>query len=106
VPTRLCLEPRCPQPATYRGYCAEHARTTNRATHRNRRVYNSKRWQLLRRAVLFDQPLCASKDCDVIATDVDHIVPIEQGGAIWDRQNLQPLCAQCHGRKTRAEQHG
>jgi 5-methylcytosine-specific restriction protein A len=101
VPTRLCLEPRCPNPATYRGRCPTHATTTNRDTHHNRTVYNSKRWQLLRRSVLFNHPLC---ECGAIATDVDHIVPIDKGGAAYHRANLQPLCARCHGRKTRQEQ--
>jgi 5-methylcytosine-specific restriction protein A len=101
MPTRLCLEPRCPNPSVYRGRCPEHSRTNEHATHRNRHVYNSKRWQLLRRSVLYNQPLC---ECGAIATDVDHIIPIDKGGAEYKRDNLQPLCQRCHGQKTRAEQ--
>lgn len=103
MPTRLCLEAPCPNTATYRGRCPTHARTNNRATHRNRGIYNSKRWQQTRRRVLFEQPLCAC-GCDQIATDVDHITPIDAGGDPWARSNLQALAADCHGRKTRAEQ--
>lgn len=99
---RVCLAPGCPNEASYRGRCADHARTRNRVTHRNRDVYNSKRWRLLRRAVLFDDPLC--RECGRIATDVDHVKPIEDGGAPFDRENCQPLCASCHSRKTRREQ--
>lgn len=105
MPVRLCLEPRCGSPATHRGRCPIHARTNNKATHRNRHVYNSRRWRLLRQAVLLEQPLCAC-GCDRIATDVDHIVPIHAGGNPWDRNNLQALAAECHGRKTRQEQTG
>lgn len=99
MPTRLCAEPGCPEAATYRGRCANHARQVN-ATHRNRSIYNSKRWQILRRRVLFGQPLCP---CGAIATDVDHIRPIEQGGAPFDRSNCQSLCHSCHSVKTRKE---
>lgn len=100
MPTKLCSEPRCPLPATYRGRCAEHQRSVNRATHRNRHIYGSKRWQMLRRRVLFEQPLCP---CGEIAVDVDHIVGLEQGGAPYERANCQGLCKSCHSRKTREE---
>ena len=100
MPTRLCSTERCSNPATYRGRCQRHAKQRNRETHRNRSIYNSKRWKMLRRAVLFDQPLC---HCGQIATDVDHIVPIDKDGKVWDRSNLQGLCSSCHGAKTKAE---
>lgn len=105
MPTRLCSTPRCPHPATYRGRCPDHARTNNQATHRNRRIYNSKRWAILRRAILNEQPICAGCD-NALATDADHITPIHQGGDPWAPANLQALCATCHGRKTKQEQHG
>lgn len=106
MPTRLCSTPRCPDPATYRGRCQRHAKQRNKDTHRNRSVYNSKRWQILRRRVLFDQPLCPGLDgqgCGEIAEQVDHIVAIEHGGKPFDRANLQGLCASCHGKKTKRE---
>jgi 5-methylcytosine-specific restriction endonuclease McrA len=103
VPIKLCADPTCPEPAIYRGRCLDHARTTNRDTHRNRGIYASKRWKMLRRQVLFEQPLCAC-GCGHIAQDVDHILPIEHGGDPWDRTNLQALTHQCHARKTRSEQ--
>lgn len=100
MPTRLCLTPRCPDPATYRGRCKRHAKQRNRETHTNKTIYNTKRWQILRRSVLFNHPLCP---CGEIATDVDHINPIEQGGDAWSRQNLQALCHSCHSIKTNRE---
>lgn len=78
-----------------------HARDREAKTHPNKSVYNSKRWQVLRRSVLFNHPLC---ECGEIATDVDHRVPIEQGGDTWSRANLQALCHRCHSIKTRREQ--
>jgi 5-methylcytosine-specific restriction protein A len=101
MPTRLCLNAGCPNPATYRGRCATHARTNNRATHRNRTIYNSKRWATTRSSVLFSHPLCP---CGAIATDVHHIVDLEQGGDPWARSNLQALCHPCHSRTTRQGQ--
>lgn len=34
---------------------------------------------------------------------VDHIVPIKQGGAPFDHENLQSLCDKHHNQKTRNE---
>jgi 5-methylcytosine-specific restriction endonuclease McrA len=103
---RVCLTPGCPQPATYRGRCATHARKRERHTHRNKPIYNSKRWAMLRRKQLFDHPLCQCPDqtCTEIATDVDHITPIENGGAVWDQANLRSLAHACHSRITRRAQ--
>jgi len=102
MPTRLCLTPRCPDPAIYRGRCTRHARQREHQTHntRGKKIYNTKRWQVLRRSVLFNHPLC---ECGAIATDVDHINPIEHGGDPWARSNLQSLCHRCHSMKTRSE---
>ena len=79
MPVRLCTEPRCPLVATHRGRCPEHARQRNRDIHRNRHIYNSKRWRILRRRVLYDHPICQA--CDrVLATDVDHVDPSYRAG--------------------------
>lgn len=64
-------------------------------------VYRSTRWAWLRRVKLGKQPLCV--ECGDAATDVDHIQPITQGGAVWALDNLQSMCKSCHGRKTRRE---
>jgi 5-methylcytosine-specific restriction protein A len=101
MPTRLCLEPRCPNTATYRGRCPTHSRQRERATHPNKRLYNSRRWQYTRRKQLHMEPLCA---CGEIATDVDHIRPVEAGGDPWHFANLASMCHECHSRKTRREQ--
>lgn len=101
MPIRLCSEHRCGSEATYRGRCRAHARGRERDTHRNKAFYNSVRWIRTRERQLHDYPLC---QCGAIATDVDHVQPIERGGDCWAPDNLQSLCAPCHGRKTRQEQ--
>jgi len=101
MPTRPCAERTCPEPATYRGRCAVHQRQRNRDTHRNRHIYNSKRWKILRAWFLFDNPLCK---CGAIATDVHHIQDIEQGGDPWAPSNLEALCHPCHSAETRKRQ--
>lgn len=78
-----------------------HSTAREQETHPNKHVYNTKRWQLLRRRRLVLDPLCP---CGAIATDVDHIQPIEQGGQPYRLENTQALCQACHGRKTRREQ--
>lgn len=100
MPIRLCLHPHCPHPATHRGRCPTHSRANNRATHHYRHIYNSKRWAIVRRHILFSQPLC---ECGDIATDVDHMVPLDDGGDPYNPTNLQALCHPCHSRKTSRE---
>lgn len=62
-------------------------------------------WQKLRLTVLNEEPLC--RICRATgrveaAYHVDHIKPLVDGGT-HDRDNLQPLCAACHNRKTKAD---
>ena len=101
MPTNYCLTPRCPEHAVYRGRCAGHARERETETHSDRGVYKTKRWRVLRRQRLYLDSLCP---CGAIATDVDHITPIRDGGAPYDLGNTQSLCHSCHAKKTRAEQ--
>ena len=35
--------------------------------------------------------------------EVDHLVPLEDGGDPWSESNLQALCRGCHIAKTAAE---
>ncbi len=108
MPYSLCMEPgaHCPNRAVYRGRCRTHATQREYATHPNRAFYNSKRWKMQARAVLFDEPLCQwpCEEGHALATEVDHIVPISKGGERWSRSNLQSLCHAHHSVKTRKEQ--
>ncbi len=63
-------------------------------------------WQRLAALVLAEEPLC--RRCHEAgrtqaAELVDHIVPLNEGGARLDRSNLQPLCRTCHAVKTAAD---
>ena len=41
--------------------------------------------------------------CAGLAAEADHIVPVSRGGAPYDPDNGQAVCASCHERKTREE---
>lgn len=102
MPIRLCIEPGCPFPAAYRGRCRAHNVNFKAARRDNHRVYNTKRWRLLRRHVLTLHPMC--QRCDqALATQADHIVPLTAGGAPYDPLNIQALCHPCHSIKTKQE---
>lgn len=65
----------------------------------------SKLWRNLRAVVLAQEPLCrecAKAQVLRAATQVDHMDGDDSNNAM---ENLQPLCASCHSRKT-AKQDG
>ncbi|WP_157896746.1 HNH endonuclease signature motif containing protein [Acidovorax carolinensis] len=81
------------------------AKRTGRDADKTRTLkLNGSAWQKLRASVLAGEPLCrhcAARGLVVPATDVDHM-----NGADDNRlESLQPLCHECHSRKTAAE-HG
>ena len=43
---------------------------------------------------------------DPRAVEVDHIVPIAMGGAVWDLSNVRLLCAACNQGRGRALANG
>jgi len=45
---------------------------------------------------------CLARGVVRAATELDHIVPLSRGGSD-DDDNKQPLCAECHYRKTVSE---
>lgn len=71
-----------------------------------RRFYDSAQWQKLRKMYLAANPLCEeclAKGKTEIAHEVDHKIPISDGGSPTDWDNLQSLSKTCHSRKTRRE---
>ena len=59
-------------------------------------------WQKLRIMQLNREPLCEwckAKGRTTPGHDVDHIVPLNDGGQ-HELSNLQTLCKSCHSRKT------
>jgi 5-methylcytosine-specific restriction protein A len=75
-----------------------------------RHLYGRARWRALRLRQLAEHPLCAF--CligEVIepATVVDHIKPHKGDVDLFhDPCNLQSLCAPCHDRDKKLEEHG
>lgn len=65
------------------------------------RFYSLRRWRRLSAEVRAEEPRC--RLCDAPASCVDHIVGIEEGGARWERSNLQSLCRRCHLLKSQRE---
>lgn len=95
---RLCpsckaiVKGRCPTCST--GWTA---RPTTRKTPTSHR-----RWRTLRARVLREHPIC--QVCDYLpATQADHVVPVAEGGAELDPDNLQSICDPCHAAKTAEE---
>lgn len=94
--SRPCSQPGCPNLE-----CREHRRPrrAGRRPSAAARGYG-RRWQRLRKMFLRANPLCV--ECGAAASEVDHIIPLRQGGSNrWD--NLQALCKSCHSRKTAQE---
>ena len=72
--------------------------------------YGNQRWRNIREAFLLRHPLCAhcaQVGVDTKSTVVDHIVPHNGDSKLmWNSENLQTLCAVCHGAKRSAEELG
>jgi 5-methylcytosine-specific restriction protein A len=75
--------------------------------------YHTQAWRKLRASVLADNPLCVHCQKDGITTLAnvcDHIKNVASGKTaeererlMWDRNNLQGLCTQCHNKKSAKE---
>ena len=61
------------------------------------------RYRKQRKILLEENPICNVCD-DEPAIELDHIIPLEQGGDPWDSENLQSICKTCHEVKTAREQ--
>lgn len=61
--------------------------------------YNTSQWRRVRPIILErDGYRCQIRDdkCLVEATEVDHKIPVEQGGAPFDLENLRAACRPCN----------
>jgi 5-methylcytosine-specific restriction protein A len=72
----------------------------------DKRFYDSALWQKLRAQVLMKEPYC--RECRrngrvELATMVDHIHRIQDGGSRLAASNLQPLCEHHHAVKRQKE---
>ena len=68
-----------------------------------RKIYASARWRIIREFVLKRDGFACQKCNRRSGLEVDHRLPISQGGHPWDPANLQVLCRGHHITKTREE---
>jgi 5-methylcytosine-specific restriction endonuclease McrA len=60
-----------------------------------------RQWVAFRLSYLASHPRCVT--CGSAASQVDHIQPLAEGGALLDPSNCQALCVSCHSKKTRRQ---
>lgn len=111
-PLRVCSVSGCPEVANGSGMCPPHrAKQRREADRRVGRVRGSQ-WTKIRRQVLQSWPWCACTGCKyceqfavhrVPAEEVDHKIPLREGGHPTALSNLQGLCHECHLVKTKEE---
>ena len=93
-----------------RGSPRRHSVATNDWGKSRGRKMSSRPWERLRQQVLArDKYLCQrclAFDRVTRAVEVDHIIPLEQGGLEDDSRNCQSLCHDCHLIKTATERRG
>jgi 5-methylcytosine-specific restriction endonuclease McrA len=73
----------------------------------NKKVYQSSRWHSFSLSFRKANRLCVEclkEGKTVLSQCADHIIPIQQGGPIWDESNMQALCLSHHSKKTKEEQ--
>lgn len=94
----------CPDAGTIRGKCPRHASLGELERNKKRTaslaVYRSPQWRRFRAEVLDARPYCEHKGCNELATDVDHINTIEEGGEAFSEDNVASLCHPHHSAKT------
>ncbi len=107
-----CGYPGCPN-LTHGRYCESHEKSQRERYNQEHPIddagYKSSAWRKFRAAFARTHTVCADPFGDHARTGqvvpmhaVDHIVPREKGGPdAWN--NLQALCAACHGRKSALE---
>ena len=105
-PKRPCRYPGCPNFCEKGVFCEEHRKEWSQDALRGgaaARGYDN-RWREARNRFLRQHPLCAeclSENRITPATVVDHIVPHRGDKKLfWNQENWQPLCKDCHDRKT------
>lgn len=107
-PLKPCRLVSCKSLTRNSGYCDEHAElgkawVTRQGSGRGGRPWRRLRDQVLRR----DQYICRCEVCAASkrireATEVDHIIPLSQGGTDV-MSNLRAINVDCHREKTQRE---
>jgi len=104
---KLCAHVGC-NTLTRERWCAHHKTIHEQQQKQSRnqyqrdehdREYHTARWQRFRAWFLRRHPICSSCEAQgriEPATVPHHIVPVKQGGAMYDEGNLAALCRTCH----------
>ena len=104
MPTRpkgRCTYQGCTAKAVKDGRCAQHQRPAWIRPSAHTRQLDPAAWRKARQAALDrDRHRCVR--CGRLATEVDHVWEIADGGSLYDLANLQSLCHDCHAAKTLA----
>jgi hypothetical protein len=66
------------------------------------RIYSSRRWKALRTELVSAHPYCARCSKRGGRLYCDHRVELKDGGAPFERSNIEALFAPCHTLKTNA----
>lgn len=93
--------PRCHPPEVERERKAKHDATRASAAERG---YDAA-WRRVRRDFLAAHPMCCAAGCNAPATDVDHILSIQERPDLrlsWS--NLRPFCHSHHSQRTARDQ--
>lgn len=93
-PPRVCA--RCRKPAPKGKPCA--CRPAWEGS--QEREPRGRRWRKVRDNKLLANPFCERADCPRVAAEVDHILPLAEGGDRYEWSNLMSLCKQHHQQKT------
>ena len=111
APPTPCAQPGCPELTRRERFCIQHKKAHNQridqARRPSRKLAYGRNWRKRRLVLLGRDPVChavlpGGAVCRGAATEVDHIVPLADGGSNRD-SNLQTMCKGCHSRKTMAE---
>lgn len=97
APSRCVM--RCGRFATHQGRCEEHQRKPWEQTSKRNEIIDQAKWLKVRRWVRAEEKSC--RHCGSrTRLEVDHIIEVADGGAMYERANIQVLCADCHQKKT------
>ena len=94
---KLCRNCDRPVAAQRRHYCSEKCMDEFNRNHS---------WHFVRKDVLRrDKYHCSicKKRFRKAYLDVDHIIPVQMGGQLFDKANLRTLCRECHKLKTKLD---
>jgi 5-methylcytosine-specific restriction protein A len=110
-PLKRCNEVGCDEKVSDNKYskCDAHRRDVYKSfnAHKDSEPWRGRKyWQQIRKVVITRDVICQTCKANgkvVPGCDVDHIVPVSEGGSKYNLDNLQLLCRSCHSQKTMNE---